>query len=134
MSTFSEFREEGGLRASSGVDGENVKIEVDGTQYSIPMSKIAHARLAVPVEEVLTMNPNDGLEIVRALDDLQRERGISKEVLLEAIEAALVQAFKRHYGSAQNDGGDRSRYRQGVGDEQAHRGGGGGRPQGRDLR
>lgn len=48
------------------------------------------------------MNPNDGLEIVRALDDLQRERGISKEVLLEAIEAALVQAFKRHYGSAQN--------------------------------
>ena len=54
VSTFSEFR---GRRRFEGrllgVDGENVKIEVDGTQYSIPMSKIAHARLAVPVEEVL---------------------------------------------------------------------------------
>ena len=48
------------------------------------------------------MSPNDGLEIVRALDELQKERGIAKEVLLDAIEAALVSAFKRHYGSSQN--------------------------------
>ena len=48
------------------------------------------------------MSQNDGLEIVRALDELQKERGIAKEVLLDAIEAALVSAFKRHYGSSQN--------------------------------
>ncbi|NLE46391.1 MAG: transcription termination/antitermination protein NusA, partial [Chloroflexi bacterium] len=48
------------------------------------------------------MNQNDGIEIIRALDDLQKERGISKQVLLDAIEAALVQAFKKHYGSSQN--------------------------------
>lgn len=48
------------------------------------------------------MSQNDGLEIIRALDELQKERGIAKEVLLDAIEAALVSAFKRHYGSSQN--------------------------------
>lgn len=48
------------------------------------------------------MNQNDGIEIIRALDELQKERGISKQVLLDAIEAALVQAFKKHYGSSQN--------------------------------
>lgn len=41
-------------------------------------------------------------EVIQALEDLERERGVSKEVLIEALEAALVSAFKRHYGSAQN--------------------------------
>ncbi|REJ31827.1 MAG: hypothetical protein DIU83_10875, partial [Bacillota bacterium] len=42
------------------------------------------------------------LELVGALNELERERGISKEILLEAIEAAIVSAYKRHYGSAEN--------------------------------
>lgn len=48
------------------------------------------------------MNQNDGSEIIRALDELQKEKGISKEILLEAIEAALVSAFKKHYGTSQS--------------------------------
>ncbi|HHV61613.1 MAG TPA: transcription termination/antitermination protein NusA [Firmicutes bacterium] len=42
------------------------------------------------------------VEVVEALEQLEKEKGISKEVLLSAIEAALVSAFKRNYGSAQN--------------------------------
>lgn len=42
------------------------------------------------------------LELVGALNELERERGISKEILVEAIEAAIVSAYKRHYGSAEN--------------------------------
>lgn len=39
---------------------------------------------------------------MEALEDLERERGIAKEVLLEAIEAALVSAYKRNFASAAN--------------------------------
>lgn len=42
------------------------------------------------------------LELVGALNELERERGISKEILFEAIEAAIVSAYKRNYGSSQN--------------------------------
>ena len=42
------------------------------------------------------------LEFIEALEQLGRERNIAKGVLLEAIEAALVSAYRRHFGSAQN--------------------------------
>lgn len=42
------------------------------------------------------------LELVAALNELEKERGIPKAILLEAIEAAIVSAYKRNYGSAQN--------------------------------
>jgi N utilization substance protein A len=48
------------------------------------------------------MGQNDNIEVIMALDELEKSRGISKQVLLEALEAALVSAFKRHYGSSQN--------------------------------
>jgi len=41
-------------------------------------------------------------EFVEALGQLERERGIAKEVLVEAVEAALVSALKRDQKSAQN--------------------------------
>lgn len=41
-------------------------------------------------------------EFIEALRDLEKERGIEMEVLVEAIEAALISAYKKHYGSAQN--------------------------------
>jgi len=41
-------------------------------------------------------------EILEALEDLVREKGISKEVLIEAIEAALISAYRRNFSSAQN--------------------------------
>lgn len=42
------------------------------------------------------------LELVGALNELERERGISKEILLEAIEAAIISAYKRGDDAAQN--------------------------------
>lgn len=42
------------------------------------------------------------VEFLEALHDLERERGISKDVLLEAIEAALISAYKKNFGSLQN--------------------------------
>jgi N utilization substance protein A len=40
-------------------------------------------------------------ELISALNQLEYERGISKDVLLEAIEAALTAAYKRNAGSSQ---------------------------------
>lgn len=41
-------------------------------------------------------------EFIDALDDIEREKGISKNILLEAIEAALISAYRRNFGSTQN--------------------------------
>ncbi|MCL6450860.1 MAG: transcription termination factor NusA [Acetobacteraceae bacterium] len=41
-------------------------------------------------------------EFMAALSQLEREKGISLDVLLEAIEAALISAYRRNFGSAQN--------------------------------
>ncbi|MDI7247338.1 MAG: transcription termination factor NusA [Bacillota bacterium] len=41
-------------------------------------------------------------EVIQALTQLEKERGIPRGALLEAIETALVSAFKRNYGSSQN--------------------------------
>lgn len=36
-------------------------------------------------------------EMLRAFEALEDEKGISQEVILEALEAALVSAYKRNY-------------------------------------
>ncbi len=41
-------------------------------------------------------------EFIEALAELEREKGISMDVLLEALEAALISAYKRNFGSLQN--------------------------------
>ncbi|BAU27711.1 NusA antitermination factor [Aneurinibacillus soli] len=41
-------------------------------------------------------------EFIEALSEIEREKGIGKEVLIEAIEAALVSGYKRNFNSAQN--------------------------------
>ena len=41
-------------------------------------------------------------EFIRAIEELEKEKGISKEVLIEAIELALVSAYKKNYGTSQN--------------------------------
>lgn len=48
----------------------------------------------------MSAEPNG--ELMSALDDLEREKGIDKEILFQAIESALISAYRRHYGSAQN--------------------------------
>jgi len=36
------------------------------------------------------------------LEQLEKEKGIDKDTLIEAIEAALISAYKRSFGSSQN--------------------------------
>ena len=45
---------------------------------------------------------NEGKELIKALDDIEKEKGISKDILLEAIEKSLVAACKNEYGKADN--------------------------------
>lgn len=40
--------------------------------------------------------------LINALETLEQEKGISKEIVMEAIEAALVSAYKKNYNQAQN--------------------------------
>ena len=44
----------------------------------------------------------DSSELIIAMDELEKEKGIKKDYLLEAIETALVTAYKRNFDSAEN--------------------------------
>lgn len=55
-------------------------------------------RFRLSRREVTILN----VEFLEALEDIARERGIDKEVLFEAIESALISAYKRNFGSLQN--------------------------------
>ena len=44
----------------------------------------------------------DNKELILALEDLEKEKGIKKEYLLESIETALVTAYKRNFDSLEN--------------------------------
>jgi len=41
-------------------------------------------------------------EFIEALNAIEKERGISKDILIDAIEAALISAYKRNYGTSNN--------------------------------
>lgn len=41
-------------------------------------------------------------EFIEALDQICKDKGIPKDTMFEAIEAALVSAYKKNYGTAQN--------------------------------
>lgn len=41
-------------------------------------------------------------ELLYALEQLEKERGINKDILVEAIEQALISAYKKNFGSAQD--------------------------------
>lgn len=41
-------------------------------------------------------------ELLDALNVLEKDKGISKEVLIDAIEAALISAYRRNFNQAQN--------------------------------
>lgn len=45
---------------------------------------------------------NEGRELIDALEQIEKEKGIDKEILLEAIENSLVAACKNEYGKADN--------------------------------
>lgn len=39
-------------------------------------------------------------ELILALDQLEKEKGIKKDIIIEAIEAALISAYKKNFGSS----------------------------------
>jgi N utilization substance protein A len=41
-------------------------------------------------------------ELLYALEQLEKEKGIDKEIIIEALEQALISAYKKNFGSAQN--------------------------------
>lgn len=41
-------------------------------------------------------------EFIAALEELEKEKGISKEVVFSALEAALVSSYKKNFGTSQN--------------------------------
>lgn len=41
-------------------------------------------------------------EFITLLDEFEKEKGISREILIEALETALVSAYKRNYGANQD--------------------------------
>ena len=42
------------------------------------------------------------IDFIEALSEIEREKGISKEILIDAIEAALISSYKRNFNAAQN--------------------------------
>jgi N utilization substance protein A len=41
-------------------------------------------------------------EFIEALEEIEEEKGISKEVIFEALESALISSYKKNFGSSQN--------------------------------
>ena len=41
-------------------------------------------------------------EFILALEEIEREKGVDKEIIFEALESALVSSYKKNFGSAQN--------------------------------
>lgn len=41
-------------------------------------------------------------EFIEALEEIEREKGISKDIIFEALEAALISGYKKNFGSSQN--------------------------------
>ena len=48
------------------------------------------------------MKAIDNKELILALDELEKEKGIKKEYLLESIETALLTAYKKNFDSSEN--------------------------------
>ena len=48
------------------------------------------------------MNDTDNRELIEALDELEKEKEISKDIILEAIENSLLAACKNHFGKSDN--------------------------------
>ncbi|MFA5527247.1 MAG: transcription termination factor NusA [Peptostreptococcales bacterium] len=42
------------------------------------------------------------IDFIKAMDQIEKEKGVSKELLIEALESALVSAYRKNYGTQQN--------------------------------
>ena len=48
------------------------------------------------------MKAKDSKNFLEALTELEKEKGVSKESVLEAIEMAMLAAYKKNYGEDEN--------------------------------
>lgn len=48
------------------------------------------------------MKPSECKELLKAMDELEKEKGIKKDYLLESLESSLITAYKKNYDSADN--------------------------------
>ena len=48
------------------------------------------------------MKSNENKELIMAIEELEKERGIDKNYLLESLEVALTSAYKKNFDSADN--------------------------------
>ena len=48
------------------------------------------------------MKAIDNKELILSLEELEKEKGIKKSYVIEAIETALVTAYKRNFDSLEN--------------------------------
>src|SRR3984957_5638382 len=72
-----------------------VVVEVDGKAHSLPLERIQKARLRPEGRGVYrTMNK----EILMAVDAVSNEKGVDKEIIFDALEAALASATRKKHG------------------------------------
>src|SRR5690625_1048755 len=74
------------------------KIKTRVKQVSIAYKKVAKARVAVTFKGGTILSS----ELFDALNFLEKDKGIDKDVLLEALEAALISAYKKNVNSSGN--------------------------------
>ena len=48
------------------------------------------------------MKSIDVKELIEAMEELEKERGIKKDYLIESLEGALVSAYKKNFDSVDN--------------------------------
>lgn len=42
------------------------------------------------------------IDFINALEEIEREKGISKDIIFDALESALISSYKKNFGSSQN--------------------------------
>ncbi|WP_422486801.1 transcription termination factor NusA [Gudongella sp. DL1XJH-153] len=42
------------------------------------------------------------VDFINALEEIEREKGISKDIIFDALESALISSYKKNFGSSQN--------------------------------
>lgn len=77
-------------------------------RYGAQVSRTIRQRIRQRTNETKTVRQTGGpnrsmkTDFIAAINQVSSEKGVSKEVVIEAIEAALVSAYKRNFGAAAN--------------------------------
>lgn len=77
---------------------EFVVIEVGKRKVNIPTNQISSAKTMFEWKGEWELN----IEFIEAIVQIEKEKGIPKDVLFDALEASLISAYKKNYGTAQN--------------------------------